>query len=114
LCYNPLVSSRLRIIFGLERVGNKPDSLRLILNNEEFTNTAMKTKRLADHKEEARKKITKRMRETMTFWWCRKCECLYTEANAKRILDDYFCPWDGTQLEPDTIREPKTDTLGEA
>ena len=62
----------------------------------------------------AKEKITKRMRETMTFWWCRKCECLYTEANAHRIIDEYFCPWDGTQLEPDTIREPKTDTLGEA
>ena len=62
----------------------------------------------------AKEKITKRMREAMTFYFCPKCNALFTEVQAHRIIDEFFCPWDGTQLEPDTIREPKTDTLGEA
>jgi len=62
----------------------------------------------------AREKITKRMRETMTFYFCPKCNALFTEVQAHRIIDEYFCPWDGSLLQAEGIREHKPDELGQA
>lgn len=72
------------------------------------------SKRIRDIKEEAHKRVSKRMREGITFYWCSKCECLYTELEAKLIGDTYYCPADGSQLEAEHIREPKPDELGQA